>query len=163
MKQLHLGLWAVAALALSFAPAQARQDFMQACRAERLAAREIGKFPADATWNDFVSRRRARQATSDESFTPVAAKHATTRAMAAVKPISGPTPLVRAVVGVGTEREAQSTCPSDVVVWVDLTSEVYRHKGARSYGATKNGGYMCEREAIRQGKRAAKSARRRHP
>ena len=48
-------------------------------------------------------------------------------------------------------------CPSDTVVWVNLTSRIYHFSGNRNYGITKNGKYMCERDAAAAGMRAAKN------
>lgn len=41
-------------------------------------------------------------------------------------------------------------------VWVNTDTGVY-HKGGRWYGATKQGKFMTEEEAIRSGYRASKS------
>ena len=48
-------------------------------------------------------------------------------------------------------------CPSDTVVWINLTSRIYHFSGNRNYGNTKNGKYMCERDAVAAGMRAAKN------
>ena len=42
------------------------------------------------------------------------------------------------------------------MVWVNTESGVY-HKGGQWYGATKQGKFMTERDAIRSGYRAAKN------
>jgi hypothetical protein len=42
------------------------------------------------------------------------------------------------------------------MVWVNTDSGVY-HKGGQWYGATKQGKFMTERDAIRSGYRAAKN------
>jgi hypothetical protein len=44
-------------------------------------------------------------------------------------------------------------------VWVNSTSKVYHGIGSRSYGKTKTGAYMCEKESAAAGFRAAKTAR----
>jgi hypothetical protein len=59
------------------------------------------------------------------------------------------------------EASAKSRCPSDTVVWVNLPSKVYHFAGTKSYGATKRGAYMCEKEAIAAEDRASKTER--HP
>jgi hypothetical protein len=41
------------------------------------------------------------------------------------------------------------------VVWLDIESGIYYHKGDRWYGRTKRGAYTCEREAINAGNRAS--------
>ena len=60
-----------------------------------------------------------------------------------------------------TEAEAKGHCPADTVVWINLKSKVYHFSGTKNYGTTKEGAYMCEREAVAQGDRASKSEK--HP
>lgn len=59
------------------------------------------------------------------------------------------------------EGSAKARCPSDTVVWVNLPSKVYHFAGTRSYGTTKRGAYMCEKEAIAAEDRASKTEK--HP
>jgi hypothetical protein len=59
------------------------------------------------------------------------------------------------------EASAKSRCPSDTVVWVNLPSKVYHFAGTKSYGTTKRGAYMCEKEAIAAEDRASKTEK--HP
>jgi hypothetical protein len=59
-----------------------------------------------------------------------------------------------------TEAQAKAHCPSDLVVWVNLDSKIYHFSGTRNYGTTKEGAYMCEKEATSQGMRAAKNEKR---
>ncbi len=59
-----------------------------------------------------------------------------------------------------TETQAKLHCPSDLVVWVNLSSKIYHFAGARSYGTTKSGAYMCEKEATGHGFRASKTEKR---
>jgi hypothetical protein len=54
-----------------------------------------------------------------------------------------------------TENAAQSHCPKDVVVWLNIPSGIYHYKGERWYGRTKHGAYACEKDAIRAGDRAS--------
>jgi hypothetical protein len=56
-----------------------------------------------------------------------------------------------------TETEAKALCPTDSVVWVNLTSKIYHFSGTRYYGNTKNGEYMCERDTAAAGMRPAKN------
>jgi hypothetical protein len=56
-----------------------------------------------------------------------------------------------------TEAQAAGHCPSDAVVWVNLTSKIYHFSGTRNYGNTKNGKYMCERDTAAAGMRPAKN------
>ena len=59
------------------------------------------------------------------------------------------------------EASAKFRCPTDTVVWVNLTSKIYHFAGTRSYGNTKRGAYMCEKEAIAADDRASKTEK--HP
>jgi hypothetical protein len=56
-----------------------------------------------------------------------------------------------------TEAQAKTRCPTDTIVWVNLTSKVYHFSGTRSYGNTKRGAYMCEHDTAAAGMRAAKN------
>ncbi len=55
------------------------------------------------------------------------------------------------------ESEAKASCPSDTVVWVNTGTKVYHHAGAATYGKTKRGVYMCEKNTAAAGFRAAKN------
>jgi hypothetical protein len=59
------------------------------------------------------------------------------------------------------EASAKARCPSDTVVWVNLPSKIYHFAGTKSYGTTKRGAYMCEKEAIAGENRASKTEK--HP
>jgi hypothetical protein len=79
----------------------------------------------------------------------------------AVKP--SPTVATSPPAGAGqfqTEVQAKSHCPTDLVVWANLTSKIYHFAGHKSYGTTKAGAYMCEKEATAQGFRASKTEKR---
>ena len=52
-----------------------------------------------------------------------------------------------------SEEQAQQHCPSDVVVWLNLPTHIYHWKGMRWYGNTKNGAYVCKKEADENGNR----------
>jgi hypothetical protein len=59
------------------------------------------------------------------------------------------------------EGSAKGRCPTDTVVWVNLPSKVYHFAGSRSYGTTKRGAYMREKEAMAGENRASKTEK--HP
>jgi hypothetical protein len=59
------------------------------------------------------------------------------------------------------EAQAKASCPSDTVVWVNNKSKIYHFAGYKNYGDTKNGAFMCERQAMTEGYRAAKNEK--HP
>jgi hypothetical protein len=44
------------------------------------------------------------------------------------------------------------------VVWLNVESGIYYHKGDRLFGRTKRGAYICEREATGAGNRASRIA-----
>lgn len=52
-----------------------------------------------------------------------------------------------------TEGQARQHCPSDVVVWLNLPTHIYHWKDMRWYGNTKNGAYVCKKEADENGNR----------
>jgi hypothetical protein len=60
-----------------------------------------------------------------------------------------------------SEAQAQASCPSDTVVWVNSKSGIYHFKGTHNYGNTKRGTYMCETAAKTAGDRAAENEK--HP
>ena len=60
-----------------------------------------------------------------------------------------------------TEAQAKARCGSGIVVWANLSSKIYHFSGHNDYGKTKNGAYMCERDATSEGMRAAKNEK--HP
>ena len=58
-----------------------------------------------------------------------------------------------------TEAEAKTSCGSDAVVWANRLSKIYHASGSKSYGATRFGAYMCEKDSMAAGFRGAKAAR----
>ncbi len=44
-------------------------------------------------------------------------------------------------------------CPNDEIVWVNTRTSTYYFWQSRYFGSTKNGRYMCERNARREGNR----------
>ncbi len=60
-----------------------------------------------------------------------------------------------------TEAQAKARCGSGTVVWANLKSKIYHFAGHKDYGNTKEGAYMCERDATSEGMRAAKNEK--HP
>jgi hypothetical protein len=51
----------------------------------------------------------------------------------------------------------QLTCPGDQVVWVNKNSGVYHFKGERYFGSTKNGKFICEKDALHEGDRPTRN------
>jgi hypothetical protein len=56
-----------------------------------------------------------------------------------------------------TEAQAQQHCPRDNVVWLNLPTMIWHYKSQRWYGNTKNGAYVCEKEAAASGARATRN------
>jgi len=46
-----------------------------------------------------------------------------------------------------TEDAAQAHCPADVVVWLNTHTGIWHEKGMRWYGRTRQGAYVCRKEA----------------
>ncbi len=84
-------------------------------------------------------------------------------APAPMAPAPAPAPMApRAVAPMtASEAQAQASCPSDTVVWVNTKSGIYHFKGTHNYGNTKQGTYMCESAAKSAGDRAAENEK--HP
>jgi len=61
-----------------------------------------------------------------------------------------------------SELEAKAHCPGETVVWANTRSKVYHFVGSRSYGNTKAGAYMCEKDTASAGFRSAKNEKRPH-
>ena len=59
------------------------------------------------------------------------------------------------------EARAKFRCPTDTVVWANLSSKIYHFSGGKEYGNTKRGAYMCEKDATAADFRAAKNEK--HP
>lgn len=51
-----------------------------------------------------------------------------------------------------SEQAAKSHCPGDTVVWANLGgSKAYHMSGNKYYGKTKQGAFMCQKEADQSG------------
>ena len=139
----------------------------RACRDEWRASTD----PNKGTQKDYVAKCRSRgvgaapPSAAPEAVpttsTPSPAPEATTRTAAAP---AKPAPAAHAPTGANqysTEAQAKARCPADTVVWVNLNSKVYHFAGTRNYGNTKEGAYMCEKDALGETFRAAKNEK--HP
>lgn len=54
-----------------------------------------------------------------------------------------------------SDIEAQYHCPNDVVVWLNLPTGIWHEQGARWYGRTKHGAFVCRSEAAAAGDRGS--------
>jgi hypothetical protein len=52
---------------------------------------------------------------------------------------------------------AGKQCHGDVLVWVNSRSGAYHYPGTPYYGTTKNGHFMCEKDAVAEGDHSASS------
>jgi hypothetical protein len=54
---------------------------------------------------------------------------------------------------------AQTKCqsPSDLIVWVNIPSHIYHFPGQRYFGCTKDGKFMCQRDADHEGDRLTRN------
>jgi hypothetical protein len=165
------GLVAIAAIggavALWNAPALAQQKTVKQCT-EEWRANKAENQAKGITAKAYVAQCRAGGAAAQPTTAqPAAPAPAPTAAPAAPR---NPLPAQRqrettAVAPSGqqfaNEAQAKARCPTDTVVWVNEKSKIYHFSGNRSYGNTKEGTYMCEKDAIAAGDRAAKNEK--HP
>jgi len=56
-----------------------------------------------------------------------------------------------------SQAEAETHCPTDTVVWLNTRTDVYHFQGERWYGATKEGAYVCQKEADAAGDRPTRN------
>jgi len=160
-------------MALSAAPVMAQQKTVKACQEEwraNKAANQANKITEKAYVEKCRAEGGAAQPTSAPAASPAA--KASTPAPAAppaaipAKPSarSAAAPAAAAPAGANqytAEAQAKARCPSDTVVWVNLSSKIYHFAGHKDYGNTKTGAYMCEKDATGQSMRAAKNEK--HP
>ena len=77
------------------------------------------------------------------------------------RPSSAATPPAAKAPASGTEAKkpvptAAAKAPAKGMVWVNLDSKVFHREGDRWYGKTKNGKFMTEADALKEGYREAK-------
>jgi hypothetical protein len=161
-------------LALS-GPALSQQKTVKACQDEWRANKNANQ-AAGITEKAYVDKCRAGGAAATPTPTTPAAT--TTPAAPAPKPATAAAPAAPASVPAAkraaaaatapaganefpAEAQAKVHCPTDTVVWANLDSKIYHFSGNKDYGTTKKGAYMCEKDAMAQGGRAAKNEK--HP
>lgn len=157
------------------APASSQKTF-RACIEEWRANRAANEAKG-ITQKAYVADCRAGTTTAQPApATPPAQRRATTTPAPAPAPAPAqtpppartatpsPPPAATAPTGANqyaTEAQAKFRCGTGTVVWANLDSKIYHFTGYKSYGTTKIGAYMCERDATSQGMRAAKNEK--HP
>jgi hypothetical protein len=173
-----IGLACAAALMLALPlAAQAQQKTVKQCndewRANRATIQKSGKlkrdFIAECRGASNAATRTAPPQQPSQANAPQQQPSQASTPPAPQQP-SGRTatrPTRPATVGTGgspgqyaNEAEAKSSCPGDTVVWVNLNSKVYHFANAKTYGHTKSGAYMCERDTAQAGFRAARNEKR---
>ena len=155
--------------------AAATQKTAKQCQ-EEWRANKAGYQAASITLKAYVDKCRAGQtvelpaapaatpaatSTPTPASTPAAKQAPTPSAAPAARP--GPT-AASAPTGANefaAEAQAKAHCPTDTVIWANLKSKIYHFSGTKDYGTTKEGAYMCEKDAMAQGVRAAKNEK--HP
>ena len=153
---------------LSF-PAMGQQKTVKACQ-EEWRANKAANQAKGITEKAYVTQCRAGTtaatpapaaptAATPPKTTPSAAP--TTRSRAA-RPAAPASPTASSGANqYSTEAQAKARCGSGVVVWANLNSKIYHFAGHKDFGHTKSGAYMCERDAMSEGMRAAKNEK--HP
>jgi hypothetical protein len=151
-------------------PVKACQDEWRANKAAYQAGGVTEKAYVDkCRAGETIALPAAPAPTATPAATPAAAPAAKPVAKPAATPASAPAakPAPTAAIAptganeFAAEALAKAHCPSDTVVWANLDSKVYHFSGNKNYGKTKEGAYMCEKDALGQGVRAAKNEK--HP
>jgi hypothetical protein len=168
--QIFVALSATLAALVVSPPSFAQQKTAKACQEEWQAAK--ADFQAKGiTQRAYVAQCRAGTATvptpspaAAPAPPPAKPAAAPPPSKPAAAPPAAPAPTAAtAPTGAGqfaAEAQAKAHCPADLVVWVNLDSKIYHFAGHRSYGTTKKGSYMCEKDAVAQGMRASKTEKR---
>ena len=135
--------------------------YVEQCRAGDVAPTATAPEPKATT----TPAPAPKQASPATPTTPAQKPASTTTAAPVPAPAQQPpSPKGGATLEAGQfadESSATARCPTDTVVWVNLPSKIYHFAGTKSYGTTKRGAYMCEKEAIGGENRASKTER--HP
>jgi hypothetical protein len=155
------------------APAATGQKTVKACT-EEWRANKAANESKGVTLKAFVADCRTGKTTAQPTLFPTQPQQ--TRTTTAPPPAAQPPqqaprtttgaapPAATAPTGANqyaTEGQAKFRCVGGTVVWANLDSKIYHFSGNKTYGQTKSGAYMCERDAQGQGMRAAKNEK--HP
>jgi len=155
------------------APAATGQKTVKACT-EEWRANKAANEAKGVTLKAYVADCRSGKTTAQPTLLPTQPQQ--TRTTTAPPPAAQPPqqaprtttgaapPAATAPAGANqyaTEGQAKFRCVGGTVVWANLDSKIYHFSGNKTYGQTKAGAYMCERDAQSQGMRAAKNEK--HP
>ena len=154
----------VSLIALASTAAFAQQKTVKQCT-EEWRANKADNQAKGITEKAYVAQCRAGGAAAQPTPAPAPAPAPTAAPKMAPPPAAAPKPTTAAAPSganqFANEAQAKSRCPSDIVVWVNTKSRVYHFSGHKDYGTTKEGTYMCEKDATAAGDRAAKNEK--HP
>jgi hypothetical protein len=158
-----IGAAIVGATLLSF-PAIAQQKTVKACT-EEWRANKAANEAKGLTLKAFVADCRTGKTTAQPTLLPTTQQQTQAPQPAQPRATTGAAPpAATAPTGANqyaTEGQAKFRCVGGTVVWANLDSKIYHFSGNKTYGQTKAGAYMCERDATAQGMRAAKNEK--HP
>ena len=143
--------------------ASTKQKTVKACEDEWRANKAANQ-KAGITEKAYVEKCRASETVATPKAMP--APPAKEKAAAPMEPTktAAPAPASGKPSGANqyvAETQAKAHCPRDTVIWANLDSKIYHFAGHDDYGHTKKGAYMCEKDAMSQGIRAAKNEK--HP
>ncbi len=161
---------AAACLAILAAPAAslAQQKTAKACetewRANKAAIQGSGKTKKAymiecRSGTAPVAQAPAANAPSAQAPAPAATEAAPAPPRSAKRARTGTT-ISTGAGEYASEMEAKAHCPGETVVWANTHSKIYHFAGSRSYGNTRNGAYMCEKDTAPAGFRSAKNEKR---
>jgi hypothetical protein len=139
-----------------------QKAYVEQCKANDAAPSAAAPEPKPTVAAPAPAPSRANPTATETAPTPTPQRTSpTTTAAPAQAPVQQPVaPRSTASLEAGQfadEVSAKARCPADTVVWVNLPSKIYHFAGTRSYGTTKRGAYMCEKEAIGAENRASKT------
>ena len=170
MRNIGIICTAIIGVSILCSPIVAQAKTAKECRAEwqaNKAANQAKKITESA----YVKECLAGGAAAQPAAAPAPAKSTKTEPKMAPAPAAAPAkssaqPTTPAMAPSGakqysTEAQAKARCGSGTVVWANLKSKIYHFAGHKDYGSTKEGAYMCERDATSEGMRAAKNEK--HP
>ncbi len=141
-----------------------KKAFIVECRAgteQTAAAPQQAPKQAPANSNEATAQPQPGPAANAEPQAPANAPAAQPRRAARRAPAAQPRTTVSTSAGeFASEVEAKAHCPGEVVVWANTHSKIYHFSGTRSYGNTKTGAYMCEKDTASAGFRSEKNDKR---